>query len=291
MAKQPVRCRTCFWTGNRETNAPLNSVHPKTCPNGHEVVIGGWPASAIETTPSGLEIMFWDSENVETGQPQQRRYLVNGERLPSVTTILGILDKSDALIPWALRQADEGLDWREVRDEAGERGRQTHTLALDVLLGRQRRLSSLAEEYRPFGQASMKWLSRRRPEVIEAERMVASVEHGYSGRFDLYARLGSACPLVDFKSITEWKFRNGKLLPPYPENALQLDLYAGAMVESGYPNPDYGLVVRLGPDGNFYETELELDPQRGLAILGAYRSRAAASKALATGLTELAIAA
>lgn len=290
--KQPVRCRTCFWTGTRATDAPLNSAHPKPCPSGHEVTVGPWPPSAVETTPSGLEIAFWDSENVETGQPQQRRYLVDGERFPSVTTILGILDKSDFLIPWAVRLAEQGVNWRDVRDEAGERGRATHQLVLDVLLGRQRNLSSLTEDHRPYGQAAMKWLMRRSPAVIEAERMVASVEHGYTGRFDLLCRLDADRVRVDFKTVTEWKYRDGKRLPPYPENALQLDLYEPAARESGYEAADYGMVVRLGPDGTFDETPFDFDFDRGAAIRAAYTARSEAGSALRRGpVPPLAVAA
>lgn len=290
-SKQTVRCREegCYWTGQRATEAPLNSVLDKPCPNGHEVVVGGPPPTTVETTPAGIEIAFWDSENVETGQPQQRRYLCDGQKLPSVTTLLRILDKP-ALLDWAARLARDGVDWRDVRDEAGERGTNAHGIVLDILSGRQRRLSSVPEEYRPYGQAAMAWLAHRSPVVVEIERLVASPTHGYAGRMDLLCQFDGEAPLVDFKSVTAWHYKRDKdgaetdqLLPPYPENVLQLDLYAGAAVESGYPSPDYGLVVRLGPDGTFHEAPVELDPDRGLAILAAYRAKAAASQAVSKG--------
>lgn len=284
MAK--VRCRTagCYWTGNRKTDAPVGTVLEKPCPNGHEVVAGGPPPTAVDTTPTGIEIAFWDETNVETGQPQQRHYKVDGKRLPSVTTILGVLNKP-ALLDWAARFAREGLDWRDVRDEAGDRGHNTHELALDVVLGKRRSLSSLPAEHRAYGQAAMSWVLDRQPEVIEAERMIASVEHGYSGRTDLLALIGGHRVLADYKTVSRWHFNGDEKLPPYPENALQLDLYANAAAECGYEAPDLGLVVRLGPDGEYHESFFELDYERGLRIVGAYTARAEAAAALAKGVT------
>lgn len=289
--KQPVRCLTCFWTGQRATDAAPNTELDKPCPNGHPVVVGPWPPTSTEMTPSGFVIQFWDSENVESGQPQQRRYLVDGQRLPSVTSLLRILDKP-ALLDWAARLAKEGVEWRDVRDEAGERGHNAHRLVLDVLTGRQRRLSSLPEEHRAYGQAVMAWVASRNPRPLYTEKLVASVQHGYSGRLDLICDLDGGRPIVDYKTQTKWSERDGKRLPPYEENALQLDLYAGAAIESGYLPPEYGLVVRLGPDGQYDETPFELDPARGLAILAAYRAKAEASAALKAGLKpRLAVAA
>lgn len=285
-----VRCTKCFWSGSRKTDAPDGTKLEKGCPNGHDaVVVGGPPPTSVETTPSGMEIAFWDSINIESGREQQRRYLVNGEKLPSVTTLTGILDKP-ALLDWAARLAREGQDWREVRDSAGDRGTNAHDVALDVVQGKLRRLSDLPTEHRPYAQAAMKWVAERRPEVVLAEKMVASTEHGYAGRFDLLARIDGHRIRLDYKTVTAWHFKRKKgepteeKLPPYDENALQLDLYEGAALECGYEAADYGMVVRLGPDGEYEETPFALDPSRGLAILYAYRAKSEAALALRTGI-------
>lgn len=289
---KPVRCRTCQWTGRRKTELADGEAHPKPCPEGHEVTVGGWPPNSTETTPSGVLIEFWDEVNVETGAEQTRRYKVNGEKMPSATTILGVLNKP-ALLDWAARLAREGKDWREVRDEAAERGTDSHALACGLLAGDRVGLQDLRDEHRAYGQAAMRWISRRRPKVERLETMVASVAHGYSGRIDLLGRVTEGLGVFDYKSVTRWhEDGNGDKLPPYDENALQLDLYSGALIECGYPAPEFGGVVRLGPDGEFDETLFELDHDRGLAILGAYRAKAEAGKALRAGLRPaLAVAA
>lgn len=246
------------------------------------------PPNVIETTPSGIEIAFWDQTGVD-GEPQQRRYRVNDERFVNITTITGVLDKSDALIPWAVALAEQGIDWREVRNDAAGRGTDAHAIVLNVVMGRRSSLSDLRDEHRAWGQAAYRWLKDRRPKATEAERMVAAPSHGYAGRIDLLGELQGldGLALVEFKTVSKWSYKRDKkgqptdeLLPPYEENLLQLDLQAGAIEESGYPTPDRGLIVRLGPDGAYDETEVQLLPDRGLGILEAYRCKGAAGRAL-----------
>lgn len=236
--------------------------------------------NAVETTPSGIEIAFYDSVGVD-GEKQQRRYLVDGERVVSVTTALGALSKGDALIRWALNLERKGEDWREVRDEAARRGTAQHHLLLRAMLGERTSLGDLDVEHRVWGQAAYRWLRDREPEVVEAERMVACPLYRYAGRFDLLSVIDGELTIVDFKTISEWKAdQSGRRRPPYAENLLQLDLYAAALPPSGYEPVERGLIVRLGPDGTYDETFCEINTARGLDVLGAYESKRAAERAL-----------
>src|SRR5690606_5765288 len=117
----------------------------------------------------GIEIAFWDSTNVETGVEQQRRYAVNGERFPSVSSILRTLGPKDAIAPWAVKQRDEGRDWREESRLAAERGTAAHDLLLRAMLSERTSLADLPDEFRAWGQAAYRWLRARRPHVIAAE--------------------------------------------------------------------------------------------------------------------------
>lgn len=249
-------------------------------------------ASKAATPPTSVEVFprtrieFWDSTDAE-GNKQQRRYLVNGKRFANVTTILDVLAK-EALLDWAANLAREDKDWRKVRAEAGDRGTVSHHLLLQLLTGAGGNLAGFAPEHRPYGQAAFKWVRHRRPNVVESERMVASVEHGYAGRLDLFAGIEDIPTLTDFKTVTKWSYirdRETRELTdekyaPYDENLLQLDLYQGARVECGLPAAERGLIVRLGPDAEYEETFVGLDPERGVAILKAYRAKSDAAKAL-----------
>lgn len=244
------------------------------------------PPNVTETLPDGTVIEFYDEIGVN-GEPQQRRYICNGERYANVTTILNVLAK-EALLGWVYHLTLEGLKYWEVRDEASERGQDSHHLLLQLLTGAGATLADLPDDYRPYGQAGFRWFRERQPEVLECERMVASTEHRYAGRLDLFARLACAhlgtpphpACLVDFKTLTKWSYKRDQLLPPYGENLLQLDLYQGARIECGLEPAERGLIVRLGPDASYDETLVDLDPERGVAILNAYRARAAAEKHL-----------
>lgn len=242
------------------------------------------PPTSVEVLPNGTRVEFWDSVDAE-GNEQQRRYMVNGERFANVTTILNVLAK-DALLDWAARLAREGKNWKQVRAEAGERGTLNHHLLLRLLTGQGGSLADLPAEHRKYGQAGFKFVHRRKPLVLECERMVACCEHRFAGRLDLFAELDEAKTLVDFKTVTNWAYvkKDGEateeLYPPYAENLLQLDLYQAARIECGLEPAERGLIVRLGPDAEVQETSVELDPERGIAILKAYRARGEARSAL-----------
>ncbi len=235
------------------------------------------PPNSVETTPSGIAIAYFDSVGID-GEPQQRRYLIDGERLPSVTTITGILDKSNALIPWAVKLAQQGLDWREVRDSAGERGTSAHDLIVRMMAeGKGGSLSELPDEHREYGQAAAEWLFARSPKLLDAERMVAT--DSYAGRFDLLAEIDGVVTRIDFKTVTafHYKRKNGaptdRKLPPYAENALQLSAYETAARFSGYPQSEALMIVRLGPDPDYDETIVPYKPERFGALLAAYNAK------------------
>lgn len=244
--------------------------------------------TSVETFQDGaIRIEFWDKLDAE-GNEQTRRYLVNGQRFANVTTILNVLAK-DALLDWAARLAREGKNWKAVRAEAGERGTVSHHLLLQILTGQGASLSDLSDEHRPYGQAGFKSVRALNPKVFECERMVASVKHKYAGRLDLFAGIEDKTTLVDYKTISKWAYEKDPetkeltdtLWPPYDENLLQLDLYQGARIECGLEPAEQGMIVRLGPDAEFDATPVELDPDRGIAILNAYRAKQAAGRALA----------
>ncbi len=240
--------------------------------------------NAVIVTPAGDEIVHYDSTGVD-GRPQMRRYVVNGKRFLNVTTVLGVLAK-EALLHWVARETAAGRDWRETRDDAARRGTQTHALIARILAGEKASLADIDPEQRAWGQAAYRWLRDAEPDVYLSETMVCWPLHGYAGRLDLVATIDGRLTLCDFKTTSAWAYKKSKgkptdkKLPPYDENLLQLDLYAGALIASGYELPDRGLIVRLGPDGSYDETFCELDPDRGLAILAAHRAKRAAGRAL-----------
>lgn len=242
------------------------------------------PPNLVERTPSGVVIEFWDSVGVD-GERQQRRYRCNGERYVNASTVVDVLAK-EALLGWVERLTREGKDWREEREAAADRGHNSHDLILRYLMGKRVSLRDLPDEGRAWGQAAFNWLNDRGPKVERAEFMVACPTHRYAGRPDLLAEIDGVWTLADYKTLTRWSYKRVKGVetderhPPYDENLIQLDLYQGALIESGYEPAQRGLIVRLGPDGTYDETFVDLDPDRGVALVNAYRVKLAAGKVL-----------
>lgn len=290
-----VRCVNCGWDGDRKTDLLPNTPHPLPCPKcKREVLAGSWLPNSTETTPSGFLIEFYDETRAEFPEATQtRRYLVDGKKLPSVTHLTGLLDKPGVKY-WVADHVREGRDWQAELKRAQRRGIASHDVALDLVLGKRRSLSTVDPEHRPYAQAVSAWVLERQPKVIEAERMVASVKHGFSGRFDLHAELRGwpGAPRIDFKSKEKWPVdQDGRRRVPYESEVMQLDLYELAAVESGYESADFGLIVRLGPDGTYDETPFLLSHTRPLSLLDVDASVADAKRALRTGLDREPIAA
>lgn len=272
------------------------------------------PPNTTVELPSGVLVHFWDEVGVD-GEPQQRRYRFgpeweSAEKLVSVSTVANVFDKP-ALPSWAAKvtvaglkrlESDRpgcvgrstveqlvgalrarGLDHNAVRDEAAKRGDVAHDVLVHALRdGKFPNPRDYPAEYRPWIQAGAAWIVEHKPEVIDAETIVASVEHGFAGRYDLHARFPDGrTGRIDYKSVTEWHYKRhwktgeltDELLPPYEEHVSQVAGYELAARESGFEPSDFQAVVRLGPDGKFDMTESWASPANFIGDLHAYENR------------------
>ena len=160
--------------------------------------------------------------------------------LPSVTTIIGIVDKSGPLIGWAKRitaeaavdNRDQLATWMELggrdgaislltkaasvkRDKAADVGTRVHALAESIARGVP---VELTDEERPYLAAYQRFLADWEPRYLAAEEMVVSLTHYYGGTFDAIVEMAGDTWLIDYKTSKG----------TYPETALQLSAYAGA---------------------------------------------------------------
>jgi hypothetical protein len=160
--------------------------------------------------------------------------------LPSVTTVMGVLDKSGPLIGWAKRvtaeaavaNADQIPGWvamagkagavslltkaaTQTRDKAADVGTRVHALAESVARGVP---VELTEEERPFLAAYQAFLAEWQPRYLAAEEMVVSLTHGYGGTFDAIVEMAGDVWMLDTKTSKG----------VYPETSLQLAAYTFA---------------------------------------------------------------
>lgn len=185
-------------------------------------------------------------------------YYLDGQRLPGVTTVTGLLDKP-ALPPWAARKVaefvadatDEELDaYRRLgrqgmvnalkslpwgaRDEARDRGKAAHAVCEDLITGRE---VDVAEELYEYAVGAKKFMDDWRPRPILTEACVYSEAFGYAGTLDLVADLNNGQrALLDYKTSTDI----------YPEVAMQLAAYRWAQFYVDYSdNPHDGVDVGM----------------------------------------------
>lgn len=199
-------------------------------------------AEHLTVTPNGIGILFEDGEkDPETGKGKKRCYKVaplevaraasdlaeetehwmdqvrlRGEKYPSVTTVLGMLDKP-GLIWWSERLGVEGcielaragglpldpdaalgqltrhgLRHFQVSEQKAQRGHLSHGDLVKFFRGEPLAdMDRVPEDQRGFLRGMAAFLADARPKVHRSEFMVASVEHGFAGRPDSQAEFGA----------------------------------------------------------------------------------------------------
>lgn len=190
------------------------------------------------------------------------RYKLDGQWVPGVTTILGVLDKP-AIPKWAAAQVAEyvadnpdgiaalrslgrdpmvhalkGIPWQR-RDDAATRGTDFHGYAERILNGES---VDVPDPLVGYVESALRFMDDYRIEPLLTEAAVGSREHQYAGTADIIAdsTIGRAI----------WDWKSGKAI--YPRFALQLAAYAHAefaVVDSAeVPIPEceaaYGVHVR-----------------------------------------------
>jgi len=211
----------------------------------------------------------------------KRRTLEDGRRwyetedgvFPSVTTILGILDKP-ALRPWiakterALTMMAAAALYEELAGVTALMSRPAYVATLERRIGKERafqkelaKAATIGTEAhgliewnirRELGQvvgaqpvvsaaasvafaAYERWRSGVSLKVRGIEQVVWSKTCAYAGTLDVWADVDGVETVIDFKT--------GKAV--YREAKLQIAAYAHALREMGHGNPVQGLVLRL----------------------------------------------
>ena len=153
--------------------------------------------------------------------------LGDGTRVPSVTTILGVLGKP-ALIHWAWQMGIDGKDYRSVRDEAADAGTLAHYLVLCHLKGTEPDVRAYSQENQLKATNSfnkfLRWEQDHKLEPIMLEEYMVSEEMKFGGTVDFYGKVNDAPILLDFKT--------SKAI--YPDMFYQLAAYQHLLEQNGH---------------------------------------------------------
>ena len=166
----------------------------------------------------------------------------NGENVPGVTTILGILNKP-ALVKWANNLGLQGIDSSRYRDEMADIGTLAHYLIMCHLTGQTPDTSDYSPNQVDLAENATlsyyEWEKGHDIEPILVEEALVSDQYGYGGTVDLYAAVDGVPTLVDFKT--------GKAI--YPEMVYQLAAYKQLLQEHGY-EVGPARILRIGRDAD-----------------------------------------
>lgn len=201
--------------------------------------------------------------------PKHNYFLDGKGPIPSVTTILRIVDKSGPLVGWAKRiTAEAAVDHRSeidgwvqmggrdgavglltkaastLTERAAITGSDVHGYAEAISRGQE---VQIPDELQPFVIAYRAWVTDFAPDFLAAEEMVCSELYGYAGTFDTIAVIAGETWLIDYKTSKG----------VYPETALQLAAYGhadfigrpGDPTRYAIPPIDQYGVLHLRPEG------------------------------------------
>jgi len=176
-------------------------------------------------------------------------YEIEGEKIPSVTQILGMLGwKTYGLTWWAWNLGKEGKDLRGEREALATVGTLAHAMAACHIRGHDPEpvledvLREEATKVRGAFDAYLAWRNSTKLELVGSEVSLVSATHRFGGTMDAVGMLAGAPALLDFKSA--------KAL--YPDVIVQLAAYSALWDEH---HPDLFIrswhVLRWAEDGSF----------------------------------------
>ena len=205
-----------------------------------------------------------------------------GNKLVSVTGITKTIDKSNFLIPWAIKLmgkyltinflgknlTEEGVEtatreWRKVKEEAADIGSAIHDWIEQKVKGLEPVIPA-DDNVKNGVLAFLKWTNETKIKWLETERLVYSKKHNFVGTLDAIAKIGGKTYLIDYKS--------GKGI--YPEFYLQTAGYALAFEEETGKELDGRILLHLGKtDGAFEHREIDDYEKDKKAFLGLWEAK------------------
>jgi len=186
------------------------------------------------------------TEKVKDATQKSRAHIIyklpDGNKIPGVTTVLGLLNKP-ALIIWANRLGLQGIDSSKYRDEMADIGTLAHQMILDYFKGETTDTCEYSESQIDLAENCLisfwEWEKGHKIEVIMAEAQLVSNKYGYGGTIDCFCKLDGQFTLLDFKT--------GKAI--YPEFFYQLAAYEQLLAEAGQLI-EVTRILRIGRDAD-----------------------------------------
>ena len=207
--------------------------------------------------------------------PDSHIYYVDGVRVGSVTGAIGIIDKSRALIPWAVETTGDFLRERlgqkltdEMIDEAVEQHSIKKTQASNVGTKSHEWMEQFVKGENPempedknvlqAVNGFLKWVDEHKVKFLEAEKLLYSKKYKYVGLMDATATMGKD---KNTKFVIDYKVSNGL----YPGVAYQTAAYMMADQEESGIKYQGRWAIRLSKETEAeYHTRMDKKMQKYL---------------------------
>ena len=162
----------------------------------------------------------------------------DGKRIPSVTTILGVLNKP-ALVYWANNLGLQGINTKDYVDNLADIGTLAHSMCEEYLTSEKLDKADYTQEQIDIAKICLlkfyEWVNINNPTECKCEILLSSQERQFAGTCDLYCTINGKKVLVDFKTC--------KAI--YPEMKTQVVAYKDLLEENGYI-VDECRILRIG---------------------------------------------
>lgn len=174
-------------------------------------------------------------------------YTLDGEVVPSVTQVLGLLNKP-WLVSWAYRMGGLGEDINQIRNDAMKIGSEVHDYISWYLAKTFTAESPVSEteikseEGKISFQNFQKWMKEYDPVLLMTEKSLVSEKLRFGGTLDAVFRINGRNVLVDFKTSKQIS----------DEYWHQLAAYGMLLDENGTHVDDLA-ILRLPKDSDSYE--------------------------------------
>lgn len=135
--------------------------------------------------------------------PRKGYFTKDGEKIPSVSTILSRFKEASGLIHWAWKLGTEGKDYRQVRDQAADAGTLAHEM-IDAYIHKQPMTvdgdGEVVRQARNAFQSYLSWEKSVDVRIEWTERQLVSEEHRFGGTPDAFGIIDNKPVLLDWKS-------------------------------------------------------------------------------------------
>lgn len=180
-----------------------------------------------------------DQKIRKRAKAHQKYYTSDGTQVPGVTTILGVIDKSRMLVPWANKLGLQGIESGKYVDETAVIGTLAHEMVQQDLGGpdwdRAKYSPDQVDQAENAFLKYLEWAKGRTMKTVFIEEQMVSDKYRFGGTVDWFGEMDGKTWLIDIKT--------SKAL--YPEHLYQVSAYRRLLVEKGLKVDRVG-VLRIG---------------------------------------------